>query len=487
MLQYTLKRLMLVPVTFFMVSIIIFCVLNIAPGRPGSAQSVVDTGEQGNSGNQRESYRIFKEQFGLDKPILVNTRPGLEYADIERVIGHAHDIGGRAEPAERIEAQEQLDDYGRYMVRHLIRMLNEHPDSVYQRYAAHYLTTAAKKPFIRASAGWTDEAVRKAKDAARAENRTIGQFNQGFSKWKWADGASSETISAVKTKWNGWWETHGDNYRFDFGDRLGVLFGDTRFALYWGNLIRFDFGVSSQDRKPVLPSIISKLKYSLSLTFVSVILAYLIAVPIGIFSAVRQNTAPDLVITIILFVLYSLPTFFTGTVLLRLLSTGDPLAWFPPGGFESSDGVTRTTWGYLTDVLWYLTLPLIVFTARSLAALSRYARSGVIDVIRSDYVRTARAKGLHEFVVIMKHAVRNGMIPILTLLGGLLPVLISGSVIIEVIFNIPGMGLFLFNAINLRDYNVVMGILTIASLLTLLGILISDLLLAAVDPRISFD
>jgi peptide/nickel transport system permease protein len=123
----------------------------------------------------------------------------------------------------------------------------------------------------------------------------------------------------------------------------------------------------------------------------------------------------------------------------------------------------------------------------ALAALSRYARTGVIDVIRADYIRTARAKGLSEPVVIIKHAVRNGMIPILTLLGGLLPVLVSGSVVIEVVFNIPGMGTFLVDSINQRDYNAVMAILLASSWLTQIGILLSDLSYALVDPRISLD
>ena len=132
-------------------------------------------------------------------------------------------------------------------------------------------------------------------------------------------------------------------------------------------------------------------------------------------------------------------------------------------------------------------MPVATSTSVALAALSRYARTGVIDVIRADYIRTARAKGLSEPVVIIKHAVRNGMIPILTLLGGLLPVLVSGSVVIEVVFNIPGMGTFLIDAINQRDYNVVMAVLLASSLLTQVGILISDLSYALVDPRISLD
>ncbi|MFO0007529.1 MAG: ABC transporter permease subunit [bacterium] len=132
-------------------------------------------------------------------------------------------------------------------------------------------------------------------------------------------------------------------------------------------------------------------------------------------------------------------------------------------------------------------LPILTYTSGSLAALSRYARTGLIEIIRADFIRTARAKGLSEPVVIVKHAVRNGMIPILTLLGGLLPTLVAGSVVIEVIFNIPGMGQYIYQAINLRDYNAVMAVLLTSSLLSLLGILLSDLSYAFVDPRISFD
>jgi len=223
------------------------------------------------------------------------------------------------------------------------------------------------------------------------------------------------------------------------------------------------------------------------LSLVAVLLAYLIAVPIGILSAVRQNTVTDTVITVMLFVMYSLPTFFTGTVLLKLFSVGDPWALFPTGGFESLDADAMTTLERMKDITWHLVLPVATYTSVALAALSRYARAGVIDVIRADYIRTARAKGLSEPVVILKHAARNGMIPILTLLGSLLPVLVSGSVVIEVVFEIPGMGMYLFESINRRDYNAVMGILLISSVLTLIGILLSDLSYALADPRISLD
>jgi peptide/nickel transport system permease protein len=146
-----------------------------------------------------------------------------------------------------------------------------------------------------------------------------------------------------------------------------------------------------------------------------------------------------------------------------------------------------TTLEYIKDIAWHVTLPIICMSYGSLAALSRYARTGLLDVIRADYIRTARAKGLPEGIVIIKHAARNGMILILMLMATLLSVLIGGSVIIEVIFGIPGMGSYIFESITLRDYNAVMAVLLISSTLTLIGMLLSDLSYALVDPRITFD
>jgi peptide/nickel transport system permease protein len=162
-------------------------------------------------------------------------------------------------------------------------------------------------------------------------------------------------------------------------------------------------------------------------------------------------------------------------------------SWFPVSGFQSGDPNMQTTMQMLGDMTWHMILPLVCLTYGGLAAISRYARTGLLDVIRSDYVRTARAKGLPEWIVIMKHAVRNGLIPILTLLGFTLPALIGGSIIIEHIFAIDGMGKLMITAIQFRDYNVIMGELLIASVLTLLGILLSDISYALVDPRISLE
>ena len=183
--------------------------------------------------------------------------------------------------------------------------------------------------------------------------------------------------------------------------------------------------------------------------------------------------------------LYSLPNFFIGTLLIRWFTMGEPWQWFPQGSFESENAAELSTFGHLKDILYHITLPLVCLTYGGLTFLSRFSRAGMLDVIRSDYVRTARAKGLSEMNVILKHVVRNGILPVVTLLGSTLPILIGGSIAIEFIFNINGMGLLIIDSVFQKDFNVVMGIQLIVGILTMLGILLADLAYAVLDPRIS--
>lgn len=473
MLQYTLKRLLLVLPTFFLISLLIFLVLNVAPGRPG-AVAAEGGGEKGGQ-EQKESYRIFKEQFNLDKPILLNTRPWMDKGEVKRMLQQADPKTAGVKPAERLAASDALDDHGEYLVPHLIALLD---DPEIQARALLQLPVAAQQRFVNDRRG---DPVQ-----ARAKNREIARENEAAKALRPAED-TPEAVAATVQAWKSWYEGNRARYEHGAGEKLRRLFLDTRFARYWDNLLHLDFGVSTVDRRPVMETVLSKLKYSLSLSTLSVVLAYLVAVPIGIWSAVRQGSRADAAMTVLLFILYSLPTFFTGTVLLKLFTEGEPWSIFPTGNFQSMSAGPMTTWDTLLDIAWHLVLPIVTYTSVALASLSRYARSGVIDVIRADYIRTARAKGLSEPMVILKHAARNGMIPILTLLGSLLPSLVAGSVVIEVVFNIPGMGMYLYNSINLRDYNAVMAVLLASSLLALLGILVSDLSYAIVDPRISLD
>lgn len=252
-------------------------------------------------------------------------------------------------------------------------------------------------------------------------------------------------------------------------------------------LLQLDFGKSFQDQRPVMDKILERMPVTITLSVLAILIAYTIAVPIGIWSAARPKSRADKVTSTFLFILYSLPSFWIGTMLIIFLGGGDFLDWFPNSGLHSMDYADDWTWWESTsDYLWHLALPLIVSTYASLAYLSRQMRGSMLEVIRQDYIRTARSKGLSERVVVLKHALRNSLIPIITMLASILPALVGGSVIVETIFTVPGMGQLAFQALTARDYPVVLAEFTLVAVMTLAGILLADILYSVVDPRISF-
>lgn len=254
-----------------------------------------------------------------------------------------------------------------------------------------------------------------------------------------------------------------------------------------GRIFTLNFGTSFKDQRPVMEKIRERIPITLTLNIISIFLSYLIAVPIGVYSAVKPKSFSDRILTVVLFILYSLPSFWVAMLLILFLGSGQYLDIFPTFGIHSDMYEFMGTWDKIKDYSWHLVLPVICLTYGGLASLSRFGRVGMMEVIRADYIRTARAKGLAEHVVIMKHALRNSLIPIITLFAFLLPAMLGGAVIIETIFSIPGMGKLSLEAILSRDYPLIMGIFTISAFLTLAGLLLSDILYAVVDPRISFE
>ena len=479
---YIIKRILLMIPTFFAISLIVFVILNFAPGNPGAQTLGADNLGQSSqlAGQQQESYRLFKEQFNLDKPILVNTRFALSDTTIRAALSDVVAPGDDVAAGRKINAREQLIDWGDYGIPGLVRILNTDEDRSVRQLAARTLSVTAQRVLLKQYGG-------KLTDDERVANRLLVEENETVRRWVFGSNDTAEREAEVQRSWLRWFKEHEDRWTWTGRDRIRIFLFDTRFAKYWGNLARLDLGISHVDKRPVLGKVLSKLKYSVTISFTAIILIYLISVPLGVWSAVRQNSAPDRVLTVVLFMLYSLPSFFTGVFLLNLLTRGTPWQAFPTTGFSSLDTSHMTTLDYIGDVAWHVVLPIVCLTYGGLAVLSRFARTGLLDVIRADYIRTARAKGLPEWIVIVKHAARNGMIPVLTLLATLLPSLIGGSVVIEVIFGIPGMGLYVFESIGVRDYNAVMAVLLISSTLTLVGMLLSDLSYALVDPRITFD
>jgi len=260
-----------------------------------------------------------------------------------------------------------------------------------------------------------------------------------------------------------------------------------QYGLWLSRIARLDFGESIKFNRPVWDVLLERIPVSIKLALTAVILAYLISIPLGIYSASHQYSNLDRGMTLLLFILYSLPSFWVATMLIVFLGGGDFLDLFPVFGLTSISAAKMSFWGRFWDAAWHLVLPVFCMTYASLAVLSRYMRTAMLEVIRQDYITTARAKGLSERKVIFKHALRNSLIPIVTLLSGILPAVMGGSIIIETIFTIPGMGRLAWEAILARDYPLIMAELTIVSFLTLFGILISDILYSVVDPRIAFE
>ena len=270
-------------------------------------------------------------------------------------------------------------------------------------------------------------------------------------------------------------------------ENLKKLYGLDRplhvqYISWVGRLARLDFGTSYIDGRPVLDKIVERLPITIRINILELLGAFLVAMPLGIKSAVRQNSFFDKATTVIVFLGFSIPSFWLGLLLMILF--GVQLGWLPISGYESIGakdmGFFALTWDHFRHII----LIVSIGAFGSLAGISRYIRSNMLEVVRQDYIRTARAKGLPENVVIYKHALRNAMMPVITILGLSLPALIGGSVILEYLFAIPGMGQLFWTSVTARDYPLVMGNLVIGAFLTLIGNMLADLSYAAVDPRI---
>jgi peptide/nickel transport system permease protein len=500
MIHYIIKRILIMIPTFFVISCIIFLILNLAPGRPSFLAGDME-GKADTSQGTQEVYRVFKTQFHLDKPIMFNTRFMLSQSDVANTITllaslQKKDSKLKEDPGyfvQVLDAYENMENWGPDTISHMIAILKETQDPDIQFTTVQWLSRNAQRPLL------FDYSSERSSERFLKENQTIEIENKRIREMQYTRNASPEKKDYVITHWHQWYESHKQEFYRSFGNKVGMLFTDTRFAYYWRNLLCLDFGISHVNKKRIFPMVIGKVKYSAGISLIGIVLAYLIAVPIGIYSAVRRGSKVDKALTVILFMLYALPTFFAATLALKYFGgEGASLAsLFPTGGVYTDNPVlAKKLYGdifenlsphlQILDITWHLVLPVAMFTYGSLAALSRYARSGLLEVVNADYIRTARAKGLDERTVVMGHMVRNGMIPILTLLGSLLPIAISGSIVIEYIFNIPGIGQLMISSIGNRDYNAIMCISLISSALTLVGILLSDISYALLDPRIRY-
>lgn len=273
-------------------------------------------------------------------------------------------------------------------------------------------------------------------------------------------------------------------------ERLEKLYGFDKpwyqaYFVWLGNVVQLDFGKSiSQNNAPVSKLIAERVPATMLLSVSSLLLTYLLSIPIGLWATVNSGTNAERTVSSILYMLYSLPSFVAALFLQILLAV--KLDWLPLFGMTSDGFESMSLVGKTWDIFLHAAMPITCFTYGSLAYYSRFIHANMQEVVRQDYIRTARAKGVSPRRIVWRHAFRNTLIPLVTLFGLTLPAILSGAVILEQIFTWPGMGRLYFEAIGRRDYDTIMGLTLMFSVLTLLGQLLADVLYAVVDPRVTY-
>jgi peptide/nickel transport system permease protein len=297
-----------------------------------------------------------------------------------------------------------------------------------------------------------------------------------------------ELVEEVAENWLLHFQLHSSKYEPGLLAKTWYTVGDTQYAHMVWRLVTFNFGRSAlKTREPVGRKILDAVIVSAPLMILAQLVIYFVAVPLGIVCAVHRAKLADRLISLGLFLLYSIPPFVAGMLFLLFLCYGDYVKLFPMDGLHSDAADTFGFIHYWLDYVWHIILPVACLSLFSLAGMAMYSRTSMLDVIGQDYIRTARAKGLPEDTVIMKHALRNSLIPILTLFSNLLPAMLGGSVLIEYLFGIPGMGTLSWESIEQKDFPTLMAVIYIDAIIVMLSILLTDILYVFVDPRISFE
>jgi ABC-type dipeptide/oligopeptide/nickel transport system permease component len=260
-----------------------------------------------------------------------------------------------------------------------------------------------------------------------------------------------------------------------------------QYALWLKDTFTGNLGESLQYHKPVSEVIAERLPITITLSLLSTVIVYIISLPGGMIAAAKRGRSFDVLWSVVTLALYSLPVIWVGGMLIGFFANPQYFGWFPSAGLQSTDTSAFTFGGMLRDYLWHLALPLVCFVYASFAFNSKMMRASMLENLYLDYARTARAKGLPAHTVVLRHVFRNSLLPLITMAAGILPGLLGGSVIIETMFSIKGMGQLAFQATLARDLPVIQALGFVGAVLTLISYLITDLCYAFADPRVSYD
>lgn len=489
MFRYILKRIFIFIPTLIIITLLGFLISINAPGDPvermvSSAQSGGEVGTQ--SVSQMKDKLFWRKKLGLDLPVFYFSVTSYAYPDTLYKIGDKPEREALSRLIAEYGNWNAIEQYHNSLIRFCDIQLLFKPDTNqlkgYETNKVIEDLNQIKFEALSLKASY-EEAVMQAKiDKIQT---LLGKYSfLNDSKRLFEQVVSDhQNIKNTESKWKNYipkiaFYKNNQYHRWLFGD--GGEFSK--------GIIRGDFGTSYVTKQPISEVIYSKIGWSLFFTLLSVILAYVVSIPIGVKAAANRGSRFDKSSSIVLFMLYSMPSFWLATLLLMTFSNPDVFHWLPASGVKPAIGYPEGA-GLFEKIkisFPYIILPAICYTYSSFAFLSRTMRVSMIEIVGQDYIRTAKAKGLPENTVIWKHAFRNSLLPVITVFANIFPAAIGGSVILESIFTIPGMGSEAIFAIQNNNYPMIIAILTITGFLTLVGYLISDILYALVDPRISY-
>ncbi|MFN7117746.1 MAG: ABC transporter permease [Saprospiraceae bacterium] len=466
MLRYLLKRIFIFIPTLLVISLLAFGLSKVAPGDP--VEMLLRNEAVGDIRNRERVYNETAHFLGLDKPPFYFALTSAAYPDtLYQIVDK-----DRREMLQKLIAQygnwEYISVYYQ-QIKRLELLLYTLPDSIsfqelsLMRSNVKDLYLQHKDNQIFSIFNRIEQSLAKDLNLALFAEHAFSALRDSYMDVK--ELATPHRLMIPDVKWYGF---------------------DNQYHNWLIHFIKGDFGTAYTDGRPVAHKINDALFWTLIINGIAILIAYLLAIPLGVFSAVRKDTFWDRFVTVSLFILYSLPVFWIATMLQVFFTTGTyQMDFFPSygiGDLNASDSL----WTQFTLRASHLILPIFCITYGSLAFISRQMRGGMLDVLQQDYIRTARAKGLGSRAIIWKHAFRNALFPIITLFASVFPAAFAGSVVIEVIYNIPGMGKLTIDAINGRDWPIVYTVLMISAILTMIGILIADILYALLDPRVTF-
>lgn len=470
MLQYLLKRLLIFIPTIIVISLVMFILSANAPGDPVELMLNKSSGNEGQASHKlatEKAYNELRHKLGFDLPLFYFSFTNATACDtLHRIPKKAH-----RENLERLSFT-----YGNWSdVKNYYESLRNFETSVFtiERTDSNAIALNGVKERINDLYKNYDE-------------KLVMLYFNGIEKNFSKTPSLAATLPAFEITKQAYSAMLANKNPYKKYIPAIHFYGfQNQYHRWITNFVQGDFGISYRDKRPVWSVLKDALRWTMKLSIISIFLAYILAIPIGVMSAVKKGTVQERAITTTLFILYSLPSFWIATILIIYFCGGDYLDWFPAFGLGTLPPEAPFMERFI-ETAYHFVLPVFCLSYGSLAYISRQMRGGMLNVIGQDYIRTARAKGLEEKKVIWKHAFRNSLLPILTLFANIFPAAISGSFVIEFIFSIPGMGMTSLGALNARDYPIVFTAVMFTAILTLVGTLVADMLYAAVDPRISY-